>query len=281
MIYLSKFSFPTDEDEYNFFMENETPCFSSYYPFGVLRCMEPIVLGFAPLTILYGGNGSGKTTMLNVIAEAIGAKRSATYNRSSFFEEYLSYCSFELASTLPENRRIVTSDDVFDYMLNLRALNAEIDQKREEIFTQYINAKYNGKKITAVPEEQLRLQYDVRRLSRSKFTQKYLGKNEREYSNGETAIRYFYDLLCEEGLFLLDEPENSLSPKRQQELAVMLSSQVELGSQLIISTHSPFLLAMENAIVYDIDNGIVPRRWTELPGVRAYFDFFMNHYDEF
>lgn len=95
------------------------------------------------------------------------------------------------------------------------------------------------------------------------------------------AIRYFYDLLFEKGLFLLDEPENSLSSKRQQELAVMLSSQVRFGSQLIISTHSPFLLAMENAVVYDIDKGNVPRLWTELPGVRAYYDFFMNHADEF
>ncbi|MGN1120274.1 MAG: AAA family ATPase [Oscillospiraceae bacterium] len=281
MIYLSEFTFPTENDEYNFFMQNENPCFSSYYPFGVLRRMEPVVLKFAPLTILYGGNGSGKTTMLNVIAEAIGAARSAAYNRSSFFEDYLSFCSFRIDSTLPENRRIVTSDDVFDYMLNLRALNEGIDLKREEIFTQYMNAKHKGKKITAVDADPLSLQYDAKRLTRSKFTQKYLGTNEREHSNGETAIRYFYDLLCEQGLFLLDEPENSLSPKRQQELAVMLSSQVRLGSQLIISTHSPFLLAMENAVVYDIDNGIVQRRWTELPGVRAYYDFFLKHADEF
>ena len=281
MIYLSEFSFPTDNDEFYFFTENENPCFSSYYPFGVLRRMEPVALRFASLTILYGGNGSGKTTMLNVIAEAIGAERSAAYNRSSFFEDYLSFCSFKIDSTLPENRRIVTSDDVFDYMLNLRALNAGIDLKREEIFTQYMNARHSGKKITAVDADPLHLKYDANRLTRSKFTQKYLGTNEREHSNGETAIRYFYDLLCEKGLFLLDEPENSLSPKRQQELAVMLSSQARFGSQLIISTHSPFLLAMENAVVYDIDNGIVPRRWTELPGVRAYYDFFMKHADEF
>ena len=166
-------------------------------------------------------------------------------------------------------------------MLNLRALNAGIDLKRDEILTQNMNAKHRRKKITAVDADPLRLQFDAKRLTRSKFTQKYLGTNEREHSNGETAIRYFYDLLCEKGLFLLDEPENSLSPKRQQELAVMLSSQMRFGSHLIISTHSPFLLAMENAVVYDIDNGIVPRRWTDLPGVRVYYDFFMNHADEF
>ncbi len=48
---------------------------------------------FEPVTILYGGNGSGKTTALNVIAEKIHAQRFAAYNRSNFFEDYLAYCT--------------------------------------------------------------------------------------------------------------------------------------------------------------------------------------------
>ena len=41
-------------------------------------------------------------------------------------------------------------------------------------------------------------------------------------SNGETALRYFDERLKSDRLYCLDEPENSLSPKRQQELAAML-----------------------------------------------------------
>ena len=40
------------------------------------------------VNILVGINGSGKTTILNVIAEKIGAQRTASYNRSVFYENY-------------------------------------------------------------------------------------------------------------------------------------------------------------------------------------------------
>ena len=53
------------------------------------------MLDFEPITILYGGNGSGKTTALNVIAEKIKAKRDTLYNRSNFFEDYVKMCEVE------------------------------------------------------------------------------------------------------------------------------------------------------------------------------------------
>lgn len=283
MISLSQFSFPNDDSEWEFYFYNETHLLSTYYPFGVLRKYDGLTLDFAPLTILYGGNGSGKTTILNVIAEKIGAERNATYNRSSFYEEYLEFCDFEIQSTLPEERKIITSDDVFDYMLDLRALNKGIDNKREELIKKYKRAKFCGGKVNVLDEDDpISLNYSVRGLTKAEFTNKYLGPNIREHSNGETAIKYFYDNLKENGLYLLDEPENSLSPKRQQELAYVLYELVNhLGCQMIISTHSPFMLAIEGALIYDLDNNAQPKKWTELSGVRSYYNFFMEHVDEF
>ena len=52
--------------------------------------------------------------------------------------------------------------------------------------------------------------------------------------------------------------------------------------QFIIATHSPFLLSMKGAKIYDIDEDTVDiKKWTELGNVRAYFDFFMEHRGEF
>lgn len=283
MISLSQFSFPDDHMEWLFYCRNEKPEYSTYYPFGILRKYDGLTLDFAPLTILYGGNGSGKTTILNVIAEKIGAQRTATYNRSSFYESYLELCSYELDSTLPEERRIITSDDVFDYMLDLRALNKGIDNKRDELIGKYMQAKFYGGKVNVLDDDDpISLNYSVRGLNKAEFMNKYLGKNIREHSNGETAIKYFYDNLQENGLYLLDEPENSLSPKRQQELAEVLYEHVRhLGCQMVISTHSPFMLAIDGALIYDLDNNAQLSEWTELSGVRAYFDFFKVHEREF
>ena len=50
----------------------------------------------------------------------------------------------------------------------------------------------------------------------------------------------------------------------------------------MISTHSPFLLSLRGAKIYDLDSDPVDvRRWTELENVRTYYDFFKKHEREF
>lgn len=52
--------------------------------------------------------------------------------------------------------------------------------------------------------------------------------------------------------------------------------------QFILSTHSPFLLAMKNAKIYDLDeNPVDVKPWTELGNVRLFYEFFSRHAGEF
>ena len=107
--------------------------------------------------------------------------------------------------------------------------------------------------------------------------------NIREYSNGESAFRYFTEKIAENGIYILDEPENSLSPQRQLELIKFIEDSARyFGCQFIISTHSPFLLAIKGAKIYDLDEYPVSvKKWTELESVRCYYNFFKGHEHEF
>ena len=102
-------------------------------------------------------------------------------------------------------------------------------------------------------------------------------------SNGETALRYFDERLKNDRLYCLDEPENSLSPKRQQELAAMLEQLSRYcGCQFIIATHSPFLLAMNNARIYNLDAAPAQvQSWWELENTKLYYRFFKQHRELF
>jgi predicted ATPase len=287
MVYLSQFQFPDREVEYTYILGEpklKRTCYDTVYPFQIISKHGLRVLDFEPITILYGGNGSGKTTVLNVIAEKLGLTRDTLYNRSNFFEDYTRLCSYELEGRLPEHSRIITSDDVFDFMLNLRSLNEGIDRRREELFEDYLEAKHSKFQMRSLDDyEQLKKVNLARRTTQSKYVRANLIDNIREHSNGESAFLYFSEKVKDNGLYLLDEPENSLSPEKQQELVRFLEDAARFfGCQFVIATHSPFLLSMRGAKIYDMDEEPVDvKRWTELENVRAYFEFFKKHEDEF
>lgn len=283
MVYLSRFTFPDSDQEFDFFLSQKRTCYDSFYPFQVLSRRAFSEVDFAPVTIFYGGNGSGKTTALNVIAEKIRAARDSAFNKSNFLPDYLALCEAEFQFP-PGGCRIVTSDDVFDYMLNLRNLNEGIDVRREELFQEFLSTKYARFRLESIEDyEKLKRNNNAKRLTQSKFVRGELMDNVREHSNGESAFRYFTEKIGEDGLYLLDEPENSLSPARQVELVQFLTDSVRFfGCQFVIATHAPFILAFKGAKIYDLDaNPVDVKRWTQLPSVRAYYDFFQAHAREF
>ena len=284
MGYLSWFSFPDIEREYSFTMGLKRTCYDTFYPFQVLSKHGLVRLDFEPITILYGGNGSGKTTALNVIGEKLRLSRDTLYNRTNFFEDYTDMCDYELELSVPEDSRIITSDDVFDFILNLRSINDGINEKREDLFQEYLDSKYSTFQMRSLDDyEKLKKVSMAKRQTQSRYIRNNLMDNVREHSNGESAFLYFSDKIKENGLYLLDEPENSLSPEKQQELLRFIEDSTRFfGCQFIIATHSPFLLSMRGAKIYDMDEEPVDvKRWTELANVRAYYDFFKKHEREF
>ena len=286
MIYLRRFAVPSLTSRELFVNDIKRRCYNTVYPFNVFELQELPEFTFEPVTIFCGGNGCGKSTLLNVIAEKIGIAHGTPHNRSSFFEDYLGMCRAETAGDYGALRsgRIITSDDVFDYLLNIRSLNEGVDRKREGLFDEYTEAKHAKYSFRSMSDyEELKKYVDAHRKTQSRYVRDRLMANVPERSNGESALAYFVDAIKENALYLLDEPENSLSAERQLELVRYIADSARFyGCQFVIATHSPFLLAIPGAKLYNLDeNPPGARRWTELKNIRVYYDFFMEHRSEF
>jgi predicted ATPase len=97
-------------------------------------------------------------------------------------------------------------------------------------------------------------------------------------SHGQSHMSFFENRFKRKGLYLLDEPENALSPKKQLELLQMLREYSQRGdAQFIIVTHSPILLALPEAEIYSFDE--VPIRklaYEDTDYYRIYRDFLDN-----
>lgn len=185
--------------------------------------------------------------------------------------------------------RIITSDGVFEKVLDIRRINDGIDSKRADLIKEYIAEN----SLDAEPNclqglddyERWKRAWDMRNKNRSqsRFLKENLMRNIQERSNGESALSYFVDSVQENALYLLDEPENSLSPQNQLQLKYFIEDSVRnYGCQFVISTHSPFLLSLHGAILYNIDETPpAERKWTELECVKAYHDFFLENHNKF
>ncbi len=286
-MFLDAFRFPDADAEYAFFMQKRANCYTSFYPFQTLADRLSR-LDFEPITVLSGSNGSGKTTALNVIAEKLRLNRRSVFNKTEFFQDYVDKCTDFHACALPPQSAVITSDDVFDYMLDLRRTNEHIDTSRAEVFEEYFRLRSSGEytdfRFQGMEDyDTLKRLNAARHKTVSKFTSDSLPGNVRTHSNGETALRIFAELLKDDGLYLLDEPENSLSPAKQRELAAFIEESARsCGCQFIIATHSVFFLSLRRAKVYDFDETPVDvKPWSALEGAKTYAAFFREHMDEF
>ena len=251
------------------------------YPYNVFRgkYIEPFV--FTPITVFYGNNGSGKSTLLNIIANRLKLKgkeyaTSNTYGLVDYCGAFSSECSYSLGEddfgqairNLPEASRYIKSEDIL-YEIK------KIQQKQ---------VLSDGMEYDCV-QRGMSLQ-EARQFLASKEGRKqeaYIMFAQEKYSNGETSLQYFEKYLHPNALYLLDEPEVSLSPANQVALAEEINKMARLlECQFIIATHSPFMLGTLNAKIYNLDKDYYDvAKWSELENVRYFYEFFKKHKKEF
>ncbi|MBR5320813.1 MAG: AAA family ATPase [Clostridia bacterium] len=282
MIYLSSFSMPTVQQEERFYSNCRITNITTVYPFEMF-CKRglPEAFEFGDITIFCGNNGSGKSTILNVIAEKLELDRTAPFNRSELFDNYVNIADYELEEKIPQYSSVVTSDDVFEKVLDIRRINDGISRRKDDLIDQWVANRSPDADSHIHGFDDFKRWKDVadardKRKSQTQYIRNRLMRNLSTRSNGESALALFVDAIQDDGLYLLDEPENSLSPSNQLELKYFLEDCVKNhGCQFIISTHSPFLLSLNGARIYDLDS--VPmkvRKWTELECVKVYQQFF-------
>ncbi|WP_314061774.1 AAA family ATPase [uncultured Vagococcus sp.] len=256
-------------------MELKNP---NIYPYNSLKQYSGEVIVFDGITLLYGSNGSGKSTLLNLLASKLeipGAEPPKVWGQTDYFAQYTveSSLSFEEDDLgrdriVPENSRYLKSEDIL----------YEIKKIQQEAILRegYL---YERKQLGMTKDQLLIHKASFKmdqQIERRQFAQE-------KYSNGETAMQIYEDYLQPEGLYLLDEPEASLSPANQLKLAALITEAARfLKCQFVIASHSPFLLGSLEGTIYNLDQvGMPTKAWTELENIRTYQQFFANHQDEF
>ena len=289
MIYLKTFNLLTQRQEHDI-MFGTADINENVYPLKLFPYKEFENIEFEPITIFYGGNGSGKTTILNIISDTVKASKRNIVKRNNIFNTYVEWCAnrFELIHQSEcKSIKFISSDDVFDCLLDLRAINSGVNRRKDDLIKEYNEYKYTPASELNLALEQydeLKNKVDANRMTVSKYVRTRLRNNTiNQESNGETALDFWQREIEEDSLYIIDEPENSLSAENQLKLKTFIEESARFyNCQFIIATHSPFLLSLKDAKIYDLDSVPVKvKKWTELENVKVYNSFFKEHSDEF
>ncbi len=289
MLYLKNFKLLNEDKEYSI-IEAKKNIHNSFYPLKIFPTKDFEIIDFEPITIFYGGNGSGKTTILNIISETLHATKRNSNKHGEFFYQYVELCdnNYDLINQINCNEiKYISSDDVFDHLLDLRAINSNINRRKAYLIEEYYKKRYTpASNYNSIIDEydELKKKVEANNMTVSKYVRTELKTNNIiQESNGETALEFWQKEIKENAIYIIDEPENSLSAENQLKLKAYIEESVRFyNCQFIIATHSPFLLALKDAKIYDLD--IIPvkvKKWTELENVKVYNNFFKEHSKEF
>ena len=285
MIYLKSFTLLDEKEENDYVLGSDTRnIYNNYYPLNIFSSRRLKDIKFGSITCFYGGNGSGKSTILNIISEKLNSNRKTEIDKGSYFNIYVKYTSYEMGIEQPISIKTINSDDVFDYLLDIRSINSHINRRKEKLSKEFLENKYSNNSLSFEDFENLRDSIDSKRKTMSKYVRDRLVNNIIiESSNGESALMFWEKEIEDDSIYILDEPANSLSAENQIKLMKFIEDSVRFyNCQFIISTHSPFFLSMKDAVIYDLDTiPVITRKWTELENVKIYKKFFDEHSSEF
>lgn len=185
----------------------------------------------APVTVLVGENGTGKSTLLEAIAVAVGfnpegGSRNFTFSTNDSHSELWTHID-TLKSFLPKDGFFLRAESLYNLASNIDKLDDE-----QPFLPPLIDA--------------------------------YGGTSLHRQSHGESFLALIQNRFGGNGLYILDEPEAALSPMRQLTLLSEIDRLVNKESQLIIATHSPILMAYPKAEIVELSyDGIRKIEYTD------------------
>lgn len=195
------------------------------------------------VTVFVGDNGCGKSTLLESMAYSINLPLIGGFIKSSR--------GFDAASLLKP------------YL--------KIDWVRQTLKGFFFRAEDFSHFIDAVEKENSKIENDLSDLRgevddsvieqmagsmnyRLHETRKVYGSDMQAYSHGEAYLKILQTRILEKGVYLLDEPEAALSPLKQLSLIAFIIEAVKSNNtQFIMATHSPILMGIPGAKIYEID----------------------------
>lgn len=194
-----------------------------------------------PVTFFIGENGTGKSTLLEAIAVGYG------FNPEGGSKNF-NFSSCETHSNLNQYITVVKG----------------VRQPKDGFFLR-AESFYN-------------VATEVDRLGN---LDSYGGRSLHEQSHGESFMSLIINRFWGNGIYILDEPEAALSPSRQMALLCRIHDLVKQGSQFIIATHSPILMAYPDSDIYlaDQDRKITLTDYQETEHYKLTRDF-INHPDQ-
>lgn len=212
------------------------------WPFCIPAVRDMEQLAFHPnVTFLVGENGSGKSTVLEALAQGMGfSPEGGTKNvrlNTAGDTEALSHClRLARAAPMPTDSYSLRAESFYNVATYMDAMDLD-------------SPGYGDKPL-------------------------------HQQSHGESFMAVLMHKLRGNGLYFLDEPEAALSPARQLAALRLIDQLVHRQSQFIIATHSPLLLAYPHAQIYLLDgSGLTPVAYEDTEHYALTRDF-LNHYPQ-